>query len=412
MDLCGGADERAVGVEDEGVAAVEDGERRQRVQAGIEGLEPGAVLVEESFRGVEQSDAAGGKVLLGVGQALARIVAEDGDAQLDNVAMGVANAEDHAADEALEGIVEALGEPVKKRVDAGFSAGDGDARETLAGLEKLKEAGAFEAGIEAGEVVGDAVLGLGDELGGGRWRGRAEVGDEIGDGEVGFVADGGDHGNLGGGDGAGDALGVKGGQVFKRAPAAGDDDDVDQSLAVGAGGVEAGDGGFDFSGGGVALHAGGADEDVEAGVAAAGDLEEVANDGAGGRGDDADGARKCGQRALAQGVEEAFGLEALLELLKGELERAGADRLQGFGDKLHLAALVVNADAAAGKDVLTVFKAEAEQRSLAAKEDGGKLGVGIFQGEVNMAGGRRAQVGNLALDPNVGVLGFDDLADG
>ena len=41
-------------------------------------------------------------------------------------------------------------------------------------------------------MLGDFVLGLGDELGGGRGSGSAEVGGEVGDGEVGFVADGGD----------------------------------------------------------------------------------------------------------------------------------------------------------------------------------------------------------------------------
>ena len=164
------------------------------MQAGIEGLEPGAALVEQTLRGVQEADAAGGKVLLGVGEALAGIVAENGGAKLDNVAMGVADAEGHAADEALSGVVEALGEPVKKRGDAGFGAGDGDAGEALAGLKELEVAAAFQAGIEAGEVLCDAVLGLGDELGGGGRRGRAQVGDEVGDGEVGFVADGGDDG--------------------------------------------------------------------------------------------------------------------------------------------------------------------------------------------------------------------------
>ena len=74
--------------------------------------------------------------------------------------------------------------------------------------------------------------------------------------------------------------------------------------------------GFDFGGGGLALHAGGADQDVEAGVAAADDVEEVADDGAGGRGDDADGARECGQRALARGVEEASALRRSLSCSK------------------------------------------------------------------------------------------------
>ncbi len=80
-----------------------------------------------------------------------------------------------------------------------------------------------------GEVLGDLVLGFGDQLGGGGRGGRAEVGSEVGDGEVGLMADGGDHGQARGGDGAGDALRVEGGQIFKRAAAAGEDDDVDQA---------------------------------------------------------------------------------------------------------------------------------------------------------------------------------------
>ena len=381
------------------------------MQAGIEGLELGAALVEQTLRGVQEADAAGGEVLLGVCEALAGIVAENGSAEFGNAALGIADVEGHAAGEALRGVVEALGEPVKKRGDASFGAGDGNAGEALAGLKELEMATAFQAGIEAGEVLCDAVLGLGDELGGGGRRWCAQVGDEVGDGEVGFVAYRGDDGNLGGGDGAGDALRVEGGQVFQRASAAGDDDDINQSLAFGAGIIEAGNGGFDFGGGGLALHAGSADEDVESGVAAAGDVEEVADDGPGGRGDDADGARECRQRALARGVEKAFGFESFLELLEGELERAGANGLKGFGHELHLAALVVDADPAASEDVLAVFRAKAQQRGLAAEEDDGKLGVGVLQREVNVAGGRGAQVGDFALDPDVGVLGFDDLAN-
>ena len=146
-------------------------------------------------------------------------------------------------------------------------------------------------------------------------------------------------------------------------------------------------------------------------MAAADDVEEVADDGAGGRGDDADGAGKGGQRALAFGVEEAFGLEPLLELLEGELQRAGADGLHGFGDELHLAALLVDADAAADQDVQAVFRAEAQQHGLAAEEHDGKLRVGVLEGEVDVAGGRGAEVGDLALDPDVAVLLLDQFAD-
>jgi hypothetical protein len=50
-----------------------------------------------------------------------------------------------------------------------------------------------------------------------------------------------------------------------------------------------------------------------------------------------------------------------------------------------LAALLINAHAAANKNVEAVFRAETEQNGLAAKEDDGELGVGVLEGEVNMA---------------------------
>ena len=308
-------------------------------------------------------------------------------------------------------VVEALGVAVEERGDAGLGAGDGQVGEALAGLQELEADGAGKTVELGGQVLGDFVLGFGDELGGGGWGGGAEVGGEVGDGEVGFMADGGDDGKARGGDGAGDALGVEGGQVFKRAAAAGEDDDVDEGWGVGAGGVEAGEGGFDFGGGLVALDGDGDDEDAEAGVAAGDDGEEVADDSAGGRGDDADGAGKGRQGTLAGGVEEAFGFETLLELLEGELERAGADGLHGFGHKLHLAALLVDAYAAANQDVDAVLGSEAEEHGLAAKEDDGELGVSVLEGEVDVAGGGGTVVGDFAFDPDVAVLLLDELTD-
>ena len=172
-----------------------------------------------------------------------------------------------------------------------------------------------------------------------------------------------------------------------------------------------GDGGFDFGGSLIALHGDGKDEDVEAGVAAGDDVEEVADDGSGGRGDDADGAGKGGQGALARGVEEAFGLEAFFELFEGELQGACADGLHGFGDQLHLAALLVDADAAADQDVEAVLGTEAQEHGLAAEEDDGELGVGVLEGEVDVAGGGGTEVGDFALDPDVAVLLLDEFAD-
>ena len=117
---------------------------------------------------------------------------------------------------------------MQKRGDARLGAADGQAGEALAGLEELEAGGAVKAVRLSGEMLGDVVLGLGDELGGGGGGGGAEVGDEVGDGEVGFVADGGDDGEARGDDGAGHGFAVEGGQVFERAAAAGEDDEVDE----------------------------------------------------------------------------------------------------------------------------------------------------------------------------------------
>ncbi len=126
-------------------------------------------------------------------------------------------------------VVKALGLAVQERGDARLGAADGQAVEALAGLKELEAGGALETVGVGGDVLGELVLGFGDELGGGGRSGGAEVGGEVGDGEVGFVADGGDDGETGGDDGAGDALGVEGGEVFKRAAAAGQDDEVDEA---------------------------------------------------------------------------------------------------------------------------------------------------------------------------------------
>jgi hypothetical protein len=114
------------------------------------------------------------------------------------------------------------------------------------------------------EMLGDLVLSFGNELGGGRRRGSAEVGGKVGDGEIGFVTDGGDDGELAGCNGAGYALAVESGQIFERSAAAGEDDDVDERRAVLGGVVEMIDCRFDFGGGLIALDRDGDKDDAEA----------------------------------------------------------------------------------------------------------------------------------------------------
>ena len=87
----------------------------------------------------------------------------------------------------------------------------GEAGVALAGLEKMKAAWRGGRGCERTSTRSSmrcwaAVMSLG---GGGRG-GGAEVGDEVGDGEVSLVSDGRDDGEIGGGDDAGEGFVVEG----------------------------------------------------------------------------------------------------------------------------------------------------------------------------------------------------------
>ena len=103
-------------------------------------------------------------------------------------------------------------------------------------------------------------------------------------------------------------------------------------------------------------------------------------------------------------VEQAFGGELFLELLKGDLKGANADRFEKFADHLQLAPAFVNAEAPAGDYPQAVLRLEAQQARLHAKNHNTKLGLAIVEREVEMAGAGRTQVGDLALDPDVRVL--------
>ena len=192
---------------------------------------------------------------------------------LDEAAMAAAPLQFHAESKVVDALLPAV-ELIPLADEDGFDANAGK------GVGRLHEAiagGAENALIEGVYTVSDIVQGGGDEFGGGRGRGSAQIGDEVCDGEVGLVADGGDDGKLGVEDGLGEELGVERCEVFERAAAAGNDDDVDGARAV-----EVCDAGGDFRGSPFALDECRVEQHMEAGVAAIDDVDEVADDGAGG----------------------------------------------------------------------------------------------------------------------------------
>ncbi len=312
---------------------------------------------------------------------------------------GHAQAAVHGGFEAMAEIVQALVTAADEGLQLGVDLRDGDAGKALAAEDDLVADSAVGAGFERGDPLLDAVLGSGNEFGGGGGGGRAQIGDEVGYGEVGLVADRRDDGELRRGNGAGEGFVVEAGEVFDGAAAAGDEDEVGLLGML----IEEADAGGDGAGAFGALHEGGVDQQVEAGVAAADDFDDVVENSAGGRGDDADAAGEGWELALPGGVEEALGFELVAELLVGKLQSAGAAGLDGFCDQLQLAARLVDRDAAANEDSQSVLRTKAEKLGLAAEEDDGKLRIAVLEREVDVAGGGWAAVGDLARDPEVGV---------
>ena len=151
------------------------------------------------------------------------------------------------------------------------------ARETQIPLSRLHQGVACRAVQALAQLLQaffHLVLSSRDELGCSGRSGSAQVGDEVRNREVGFVPDGGDDGDLRGSDGARQRFAVKGREIFERSASAGQNDDVDFACAV-----EPGDAGLDFERRRVALDKRGIDEDLQRGVPAGDDVDEVANDG-------------------------------------------------------------------------------------------------------------------------------------
>ena len=113
-----------------------------------------------------------------------------------------------------------------------------------------------------------------DFRGGGR-RGRANVGDKIGDGEIGLVAHAGDNGNLRVGNRPRDDFFVEGPQIFERAAAARHDHHVGKFRAI-----EIAQRRGDFLRRAFALHFHGIELHVDIGEAALQHAQNVANGGA------------------------------------------------------------------------------------------------------------------------------------
>lgn len=209
-----------------------------------------------------------------------------------------------APGEALADRIEALGRQSEQVGEPRQAAGCG-AKARLALVEQAPQG----AGLAPGEVVDRGHqfrTHRHGTLGGGGGRRRAFVGGVVDQGPVGLVADGGNERDVAGGGRAHHVLVVEAPQVLEAAAAPGDDDQVrprDRSTRFER--IEAADGGGHFRAGALPLDPDRPDQDM--GREAVGEaVQDVADDRAGGRGDNADDPGQERQELLARLVEQTF----------------------------------------------------------------------------------------------------------
>ena len=139
----------------------------------------------------------------------------------------------------LRGVVESLAGAEETSFNGHLRALGAEFAKAAGGSGEPKMDGLGDAGLGGEDLVVNGFAGFSDDLGGGGRGGGAAVGDEVSDGEVSFVADGGDDGRRATGYGASDVFFVERPEIFERSAAAGEDDDVGPGILAEV--IEAGD---------------------------------------------------------------------------------------------------------------------------------------------------------------------------
>ena len=158
---------------------------------------------------------------------------------------------------------------------------------------------------------------LHDDLGGSGRRGCAHVRDKIGDREIAFVSHAAHNGNRARGNRPRHGFLVKRPQIFDGPAAARQQNHVHHLFAV-----EIFERRGDFLSRPLALHAHGINDQVQVRKTPPQNANDIAHGRAPGRRYDADATGQHGKRLLARLIEKSLGVETLLELLEGELQRA------------------------------------------------------------------------------------------
>jgi len=107
------------------------------------------------------------------------------------------------------------------------------------------------------------------------------------------------------------------------------------------------------------------------------------------------------QRPLPGLIEEALGLQAVLQLFEPELELAQAGRRQEFNRELVRTLRLLHPDGTPGDEPIAIVGTHPGALQGRAKHHAAKLAEGIFERKVGVTRHRDGEVRDLALDPEV-----------
>jgi hypothetical protein len=221
------------------------------------------------------------------------------------------------------------------------------------------------------------------------------------------MADGADDRDGGGEDRAGDRLVAENGELVGGATTASQDDHVDRQIllpgreARGGALVESSQRADDLPRGVLALDGARRDHDLDERITARQHAEDIVDDRPTRRCCHPDPPRVQRQRALAFWREQALVGKPAAQQLELELRQPDPFRVHQVDVKLEEATRFVQADRAVGHDALADLQPGGKMAGGGSKHDTLELGRGIAQVEVDVAGGRLGETGDLPVDPQV-----------
>ena len=109
--------------------------------------------------------------------------------------------------------------------------------------------------------------------------------------------------------------------------------------------------------------------------------------------------------------EQPFGLELLLELLEGRLQRSDALQFHLGHPQLVLPARLIHRHVALQVTFRPSCNSERSTCALAAKQHAAQLGAGVLEREIDMPGALEAQIRHLARHPDLAYLLLEQTLD-